>query len=129
MIEQKLSLPRYALRDDGVFLRLEWTPGVVIEAEDIHSTIAAVTAASPLGKRPLLVHIGPVERITPEAKKLLIDDTCSARTAVVGVDNVGRVVTAFNRKSATPSRYFAEEADAIAWLTADIPANDVSGSS
>jgi hypothetical protein len=114
---KQLSFPRYTLSDDGDFLRLQWKPGVTIEADDIHSTIAAVTAASPQGKRPLLVHIGPLERITPEAKQLLIDDTCSARTAVVGVDYVGQVITAFNSKSATPSRYFAEETDAIAWLT------------
>lgn len=124
---EQVFLPRYALSDDGPFLRLQWTPRVTIEADDIHSSIAAVTAASPKGKRPLLVHIGPLERITPEARQLLIDDTCSARTAVVGVDDVGRVITAFNYKSATPSRYFAEEADAIAWLTEDIQADDVSG--
>jgi hypothetical protein len=121
------SLPRYTLKDDGDFLRLQWKPGVTIEAEDIRSTIAAVTAASPRGKRPLLVHIGPLERITPEAKQLLLDDTCSARTAVVGVDDVGRVITAFNYKSATPSRYFEKESDAIAWLTEDTRPGRVSG--
>ena len=121
-------LPRYTLSDEGDFLRLRWAPGVTMDADDIHSTIAAVTAASPLGKRPLLVHIGPLERVTPEAKQLLIDDTCSTRTAVVGVDDVGRVLTAFNYRSATLSRYFAEESDAIAWLT-DIHPDDVSGHS
>ncbi|MET1155546.1 hypothetical protein [Arthrobacter sp.] len=126
---EQLSLSRYALSDDEGFLRLQWASGVTIEAEDIHSTIAAVTAASPQGKRPLLVEIGPMERITPEAKQLLIEDTCSARTAVVGVDNVGRVITAFNYKSATPTRYFVVEADAIAWLTEDIHPGDVSGRS
>ncbi len=126
---EQLSLPRYALSDDGGFLRLQWTPGVTIEARDIRSTIAAVTAASPQGKRPLLVHIGPLERITPEAKQLLIDDTCSARTAVVGVDDVGRVITAFNYRSATPSRYFTQESDAITWLTENIHPDDVSARS
>ncbi|MCO4238316.1 hypothetical protein NG702_12980 [Pseudarthrobacter sp. MDT3-28] len=124
---QQPFLPRYTLSDEKDFLRLRWAPGVTIEADDIHSTIAAVTAASPKGKRPLLVHIGPLERITPEAKQLLIDDTCSTRTAVVGVDNVGRVLTAFNYRSATPSRYFMEESAAIAWLTEYIHPNDVSG--
>ncbi|MBG6182765.1 hypothetical protein IWX65_000698 [Arthrobacter sp. CAN_A214] len=65
------------------------------------------------------MHIGLVERITVEAKQLLIDDTCSTRTAVVGVDEVGRVLTAFNYRSATPSRYFDNESDAIAWLRED----------
>ncbi|MBG6185481.1 hypothetical protein IWX65_003460 [Arthrobacter sp. CAN_A214] len=88
-----------------------------MEAEDVHSTIAAVADASPAGKRPLLVHIGLVEQITVGAKQLLIEDTCSTRTAVVGVDEVGKVLTAFNYRSATPSRYFVEESDAVAWLT------------
>jgi hypothetical protein len=122
---EQLSFPRYTLSDDGDFLRLQWKPGVTIEADDIRSTIAAVTAASPRGKRPLLVHIGPLERITPEARQLLIDDTCSARTAVVGVDDVGRVITAFNHRSATPSRYFTQESDAIAWLTEDNNSGEV----
>lgn len=115
------SLPRYVLIDDGNFLRLRWADGVTIESADVHSTIAAVTAASPRGKRPLLVHIGPVERITAEAKQMLIDDTCSTRTAVLGADEVSRVITAFNQRSATPSRYFIEESEAIAWLTEDTP--------
>ncbi|MHA7219061.1 DUF7793 family protein [Arthrobacter sp. MDT1-48-3] len=115
----EVSIPRYTLSDDGDLLCLRWAPGVTMQAEDVRSTIAAVTAASPGGKRPLLVHIGLVERITAEAKQLLMDDTCSARTAVVGVDEVGRVLTAFNYRSATPSRYFTDESDAIAWLTGD----------
>lgn len=115
----EVSIPRYTLSDDGDLLCLRWAPGVTMQAEDVRSTIAAVTAASPSGKRPLLVHIGLVERITAEAKQLLMDDTCSARTAVVGVDEVGRVLTAFNYRSATPSRYFTDESDAIAWLTGD----------
>lgn len=122
-------MPRYALIDDGAFLRLQWMPGVTIEADDIHSTIAAVTSASPRGKRPLLVQIGALERITPEARQLLIDDTCSSRTAVVGVDNVGRVITAFNNRSGTLSRYFLEESDAIAWLREDVHPDDASSRS
>lgn len=115
-----VGLPRYTLSDAGEFLRLRWAPGITLYAEDVHSTIAAVRAASPEGKRPLLVNIGLVERITPEAKQLLIDDTCSARTAVVGVDEVSRVLTAFNYRSATPSRYFTKESDAVAWLRAAV---------
>ncbi|MHA7287410.1 SpoIIAA family protein [Arthrobacter sp. MDT3-44] len=116
---EQQALPRYTLSDAGDFLCLRWASGVILQAEDIESTIAAVTAASPRGRRPLLVHIGRVERITPEAKQLLVEDTCSTRTAVVGVDEVSRVLTAFNYRSATPSRYFTEEADAIAWLRED----------
>lgn len=108
---------RFTLTDDGAVLRLAWAAGVTIEADDVHATMAAVRAASPRGKRPLLVTIGLVEAITLEARHLLIEDTCSLRTGVVGVDEVGKVLTAFNYRSVTPSRYFTNEPDALAWLT------------
>lgn len=60
---------------------------------------------------------------------MLIDDICSTRTAVLGADDVDRVITAFNYRSATPSRYFTEESNAITWLTGDIHPNDVFGRS
>lgn len=108
---------RYTLIDEGEFLRVRWAPGITISAGDVRTRIAATMAASSRGKRPLLVHIGLASRITSEAKQLLVDDTWSTRIAIVGLDEVGRVLTAFNHRSATPSRYFDDEADAIAWLT------------
>ncbi|BBE24089.1 hypothetical protein MN0502_29720 [Arthrobacter sp. MN05-02] len=93
---------RYTLTDDGAFLRLRWAAGVTIGGDDVRSTTAAVTAASPDGRRPLLVNIGLVDAITAEARHLLIEDDCSCRTGVVGVDEVGRVLTAFNYRSVTP---------------------------
>jgi hypothetical protein len=117
--EQRFS-PRYSLSDDGDFLRVQWTPGVTIEADDMRSKIAAVIAMSPQGRRPLLVDIGPLERISPEAKELVIQERYSTRTAVVGADDVGRVITAFHYRAATPSRYFTQESDAIEWLLEDV---------
>ena len=83
---------------------------------DIRSTIGAVDAVSLMGKQPLLVHIGSVNRITPLARQLLIDDTCSARTAVLGIDPIAMVITAFAYNSATLTKYFTSETEAIAWL-------------
>ncbi len=83
---------------------------------DVRATIGAVDAVSGAGRRPLLVHIGSVERITPTARGLLIEDTCSTRTAVLGVDTVGMVITAFAYTSATPTRFFTDEAAAGTWL-------------
>ncbi|KNC18431.1 hypothetical protein AC792_12445 [Arthrobacter sp. RIT-PI-e] len=108
--------PRYTLTDDGAFLRLSWAAGVTMGEDDVRSTIAAVTAASPGGRRPLLVNIGLVEAITATARSILIEDTCSSRTAVVGVDEMGKVLTAFNYRAVTPSRYFTDEATALEWL-------------
>lgn len=111
---------RYRLTDDGAYLRLRWRPGIRLVADDVHATMAAVTAASPHGRRPLLVDLGPLDGITAEARDLLIEDTCSLRTGVIGVDEVTRVITAFNYRSVTPSRYFTDEAEAIAWVTSGL---------
>lgn len=109
--------PRYTVSDEGGFLRVRWADGVIMNADDVRSRISAISAMSPHGKRPLLVHIGLVARITLKAKQLLLDDMSSTRVAILSEDEVGRVLTAFNHRSATPSRYFSDEREAIAWLT------------
>lgn len=98
------------------FNRIIWAPGVTMTGNDVRGTIGAVEAVSNAGRRPLLVHIGSVERITREARELLIADTCSSKTAVLGMDQVSKVMTAFAYSSATPTEFFTDEAEAIAWL-------------
>ncbi|MBG6192391.1 aspartokinase-like uncharacterized kinase [Arthrobacter sp. CAN_A212] len=88
---------------------------------DVRETIGAVDAFSRAGRRPLLVHIGSVERITREARELLIEDTCSSKTAVLGMDQVSMVMTAFAYTSATPTQFFTDEAEAIEWLLEPSP--------
>ncbi|WP_146069712.1 hypothetical protein [Arthrobacter sp. B0490] len=107
------------MSDEGGFLRVRWARGVTMDADDVRSRISEITEMSPRGKRPLLVHIGLVARITPEAKQLLVEDTSSTRVAILSEDEVGRVLTAFNHRSAMPSRYFSNEREAITWLTED----------
>lgn len=107
---------KFAMSSEPGFNRIRWAPGVTMTGSDVRETIGAVDAVSGAGKRPLLVHIGSVERITREARELLIDDTCSTKTAVLGMDRVSMVMTAFAYTSATPTRFFTDEAEAIAWL-------------
>jgi hypothetical protein len=113
------NAPRFVLTDEGDFLRLSWNAGIVMELRDVQSSIAAVEAVSTAGKRPLLVHIDRVDAISAEARQLLLEETCSSRTAALGKDEVARVMTAFNYRAATPSEYCTDEAEAIAWLTED----------
>ena len=107
---------RFILSIEDGFNRIRWAPGVTMFGRDVRSTIGAVDAVSSTGKRPLLVHIGSVERITKEARELLIKDTSSSRTAVLGMDRVSQGITAFAYTSATPTQFFTEESEAIAWL-------------
>lgn len=113
------NVHRFALTDEGDFLRLCWNPGIVMGLSDVRSSVAAVEAMSPSCKRPLLVHIELVDGISAPARDLLLEETCSSRTAVLGKDEVARVMTAFNYRAATPSRYFNDEELAIAWLTSE----------
>lgn len=113
------NTPRFELTDEGDFLRLCWNPGIIMELGDVQASIAAVEAMSPAGKRPLLVDIDRVNGISAEARQLLLEETCSSRTAALGKDEVARVMTAFNYRAATLSEFFTDEADAIAWLIED----------
>lgn len=108
--------PRFTLTREPTFLRLRWAPGITMYGRDVRSTISAVDAVSTTQKQPLLVHIGSMTRITPAARQLLIDDTCSSRTAVLGIDPIAMVITAFAYTSATPTQYFTSEDEAVAWL-------------
>lgn len=110
---------RFVLEDAGDHVILEWKPGITMQASDVAASVAAVTALSPHGSRPLLMRIGLVEHITAEAKQLLIRDISSSRIATIGTDDVGRVLTAFYYRSVTPSRYFTDETEAMTWLLAD----------
>lgn len=112
---------RFDLTDEGDFLRLCWHPGVQMELSDVQASVSAVESVSLDCKRPLLVHIDAVSGISTEARELLLEETCSSRTAVLGSDEVARVMTAFNYRAATPSRYFSDEAQALSWLLGPEP--------
>lgn len=111
---------RFELTDEGNFLRLCWKAGIVMELRDVQASVSAVEAASPACRRPLLVHIDLVDGISAPARDLLLEERCSSRTAVLGTDEVARVMTAFNYRAATESRYFSDEAKAIDWLLSDL---------
>ena len=110
---------RFVLTVEEHINRIRWAPGVTMYARDVRATTGAVDAVSTGGKRPLMVHVSSMERITPTARELLLEETCSTRTAVIGTDPVSRVITAFNYAAATPTRYFTDEAEAMEWLLED----------
>lgn len=109
----------YSLEDAGGHLRLRWSADVTVNSADVVSMAAAVTSASPEGARPLLMYIGLVDHITADAKQLLIRDISSSRIAIVGNDDIGRMLTAFTHRSVTPTRYFTDDAAALDWLLDD----------
>jgi hypothetical protein len=98
---------RFVLTVEREVNRRRWAPGVTMFGRDVRATIGAVNAVNPVfgaGKRPSLVHIGPVERITLSARQPLIDGTCSTWTAVLSADCFSKVITAFTYTSALTVR-------------------------
>ena len=65
---------------------------------------------------PLLVQLGALTRITPEARQMLIEGTHPTRVAVLSTDVVTKVVTAFAYTAIRPTRFFTDETEAIGWL-------------
>ena len=110
---------RFVLTVEQHINRIRWAPGVTMYGRDVRATTGAVDAVSTAGKRPLMVHVNSMERITAAARELLLEETCSTRTAVIGLDPVSMVITAFNYAAATPTRYFTDEAEAMEWLLED----------
>lgn len=108
---------RFTLTVEDGFNRIRWAPGMRIFGRDVRTAITAVNAISITGKRPLLVHVGFIERVTTAARQLLLEDTCSMRIAILGHDVVSMVITAFAYASATPTRYFTDEAAALEWFS------------
>lgn len=111
---------RFTLTVEDDFNRIRWAPEMTIFGRDVRTAIGAVNAISTAGRRPLLVHVGFIERVTPAARELLIEDTCSTRIAVLGHDVVSMVITAFAYASATPTQFFTDEAAAMDWLRESI---------
>ncbi|MEC5199818.1 hypothetical protein RCH21_002057 [Arthrobacter sp. PL16] len=115
-MEKQGTRARYLLEHAGDYLCLQWSSGITVEAADVVSATTAVSAASPDGPRPLLVSINLLAHVTAEAKQLLIRDICSSRIAIIGADDMGRVLTAFTHRSVTPTRYFTDDQEATEWL-------------
>ncbi|KNC19532.1 hypothetical protein AC792_05845 [Arthrobacter sp. RIT-PI-e] len=116
---QQGTRTRYKLEDAGDYVRLTWCPKITIEARDVVAATAAITELSPERSRPLVMSIGVAEHITPDARRLLIRNVSSSRTAIIGQDDVGRVLTAFAHRSVTPTRYFTDDEEALGWVLDD----------
>lgn len=87
-----------------------------ISSEDVQATAEAFDTAVSTEKRPLLVHLGALTQITPEARQMLIKGTHSTRIAVFSEDLVTKVVTAFAYAAVVPTRFFTDETEATDWL-------------
>lgn len=108
---------RFELTVEQHFNRLRWSPDVTtISAEDVQATADAFETVFGPERRPLLVHVGALGGITPEARQMLIEGTHPTRVAILTEDLVTKVITAFAYAAARPTRLFSDETEATRWL-------------
>lgn len=119
------------LGESGI-LRLDWTGGEIIGADDACAAIAAVNKMCRGKSRPLLVNVRDVS-LTRAARIAFTSPSGASRIALLGSSPVDRVIASFFlRLQATPcpTRYFTSITEALTWLaSASSPTAPASGSS
>lgn len=106
---------RFVFTAEAGFNRLRWDSSVLrISCEDMHAATEAVDASAE--RCPLLVHLGALTHISPEARQIIIESTRAQRVAILSEDLITKVVTAFAYTSVVPIRFFTDETKATRWL-------------
>ncbi len=104
-----------AHRTDDV-LHLRWAPGVEIThplAVEAAHLLAALGAGEIL---PLVVVMGGIDGLTLKARMGMNAYRGFARVALIGDGPVDEVLAGFASGSATETRYFTSEEQALAWI-------------
>lgn len=108
---------RLTLADDGL-LYLRWGEGVHVSAEEARQALALVEEMSAGRRYPMLADMANME-ITREARQVFGSAGVASKVALVGQSAVDRLMAGFFLKvyrPPSPTRFFAEEADAVQWL-------------
>ncbi|BBE22558.1 hypothetical protein MN0502_14410 [Arthrobacter sp. MN05-02] len=96
-------------------LCLRWQPRIVIDREDITVAGSAIVASGRAGL-PLLVEVSALREVTWAARETVLAYEHPARIAILGYDDVDRVLMAFMVRSATKTRFFLDRDAAVRWL-------------
>lgn len=97
-------------------LRLEWESGTSIEYADAVEAALALFTLQGEERMPLLVHMVGVRSVSLQARAGMNAYQAYSKVALVGDNPVGAVISAFSRRSPTPTRYFTSEERALLWL-------------
>jgi hypothetical protein len=107
--------------DKGI-LRLTWRRGVEITHANGVAAARALAEFHGPAALPLLVHMHGIAGVTPEARVGMAAYRGFSKVALVGEDAVDEVMSGFSHRSPTVTRYFTSEAEALAWLADNSPA-------
>ncbi len=104
------------LHDDGI-TEIVWRAGIVIRPAELDVLANTITYVPRCQSRPLLVHLDLVRHITPAVRGMLASYRHHGPIGLTGSGPKDRVLAAFIAQSRSRTRYFAETADARAWLS------------
>lgn len=122
-IRDPLAAPREmtVVIDATGLVRLQWAPGMNITVTLARAAAAEVNRICAGSRYPMLVDMTDTESVTREARTVFTEPSAASKIALLGTSAVDRVIANFIlgvSKVPVPIRFFATEADALAWLRA-----------
>lgn len=103
---------------DGV-IHLAWNPGIVLEAADAHTAMAAVNEVAGSRECPMLVNVESAQAVTRQARAVFSVPCAASRIALLGSRPVDRVLANFFlgvHIPPCPTRFFTSRVEAMDWL-------------
>lgn len=101
-------------------IHLAWSPGIVLEAEDVHVAMAMVNEIAGHRELPMLVDMGSTHAVTRQAKSVFVIPCAASRIALLGSSAVDRVIANYTigrqHGLPCPTRFFTSRSEAISWL-------------
>jgi hypothetical protein len=107
-----------ALDRDGL-VRLHWANGMKITESAAREAVAAVNNICAGQRHPMLVDMTETASVTRPARAVFAEPSAASIIALLGASAVDRVIANFILGVSTtpvPTRFFAVEAEALAWL-------------
>jgi hypothetical protein len=108
---------------DGI-VRLRWAAGTTITQEYARRSVEVVAEVGGGRRLPLLVDISGINGLTRAARGVYAGDSSIAALALVGQTPMVRVIANFSlsvTRPAVPSRFFADDEEAVRWLRGYLP--------
>ena len=113
--------------DDAGFVRLSWAPGLQITGDLAHEAVRRLAVVCDGRRLPMLVDMTGTAVLTRPARVVWTEPTSATRIALLGKSAVDRIMANFAlgvNKVPVPTRFFTNEALAVAWLTTSGGAGD-----
>lgn len=97
-------------------IRLTWAPGTAVGVEDARDVLTRSLELVDHVPYAILIDMRGITSLSIGARRAFAADTTVLAAAMLGSTPVDRVLSASAEHAVHPTRFFTEEADALAWL-------------